>query len=49
MTNYYVNLLKAEKGFEDPRLRYYFNRQVQEVPTGNYLPCEGELGFNFCY
>lgn len=49
MNSYYVNLLKADKGFEDPRLRYYFYRQVMEVPTGDDLPCEGEPGFNFCY
>jgi len=49
MNSYYVNLLKSDKGFEDPRLRYYFYRQVAEVPTGDDLPCEGEPGFNFCY
>jgi len=49
MNSYYVNLLKADKGFEDPRLRYYFYRQVQETPTGDDLPCEGEPGFNFCH
>ncbi len=49
MTSYYVNLLKAEKGFADPRLRYYFYRQINETPTGDDLPCEGEAGFNFCY
>lgn len=49
MTSYYVNLLKADKGFEDPRLRYYFYRQEPSVPTGDDLPCEGEAGFNFCY
>ncbi|MDC6366517.1 MULTISPECIES: SusD/RagB family nutrient-binding outer membrane lipoprotein [Flavobacteriaceae] len=49
MVSYYVNLLKADKGFEDPRLRYYFYRQVAETPTGDDLPCEGEPGFNFCY
>lgn len=49
MNSYYVNLLKDDKGFEDPRLRYYFYRQVEEVPTGDDLPCEGEPGFNYCY
>lgn len=49
MTSYYVNLLKADKGFEDPRLRYYFYRQEPSAPTGDDLPCEGEAGFNFCY
>lgn len=49
MNSYYVNLLKDDKGFEDPRLRYYFYRQVKEVPTGDDLPCEGEPGYNFCY
>lgn len=49
MNSYYVNLLKAEKGFEDPRLRYYFYRQINQVPTGDDLSCEGEAGFNFCY
>ena len=49
MNSYYVNLLKADKGFEDPRLRYYFYRQIAQTPTGDDLPCEGEPGFNFCY
>ncbi len=49
LTSYYVNLLKNDKGFEDPRLRYYFYRQTTEIPTGDNLPCEGESGFNFCY
>lgn len=49
MVSYYVNLLKAEKGFEDPRLRYYFYRQIDETPTGDDLECEGEPGFNFCH
>lgn len=49
MTSYYVNLLKEDKGFEDPRLRYYFYRQEPSTPTGDDLPCEGEAGFNYCY
>ncbi len=49
MNSYYVNLLKADKGFEDPRLRYYFYRQIAETPTGDDLPCDGEPGYNFCY
>lgn len=49
MTSYYVNLLKADKGFEDPRLRYYFYRQEPSTPTGDDLSCEGEAGFNFCH
>jgi hypothetical protein len=49
LTSYYVNLLKADKGFEDPRLRYYFYRQTTEIPSGDDLPCEGKPGFNFCY
>lgn len=49
MNSYYVNLLKEDKGFEDPRLRYYFYRQEPSAPTGDDLPCEGEAGFNFCY
>ncbi|MBD0830702.1 SusD/RagB family nutrient-binding outer membrane lipoprotein [Aestuariibaculum sediminum] len=49
LTGYYVNLLLADKGFEDPRLRYYFYRQIEEAPTGDDLPCEGEPGYNFCY
>lgn len=49
MNSYYVNLLKADKGFADPRLRYYFYRQEPSAPTGDDLECEGEAGFNFCY
>lgn len=49
LVSYYVNLLKADKGFEDPRLRYYFYRQVNEVPSGDDLPCEDNTVVNFCY
>jgi len=49
LNSYYVNLLKGDKGFADPRLRYYFYRQTTEIPTGDNLPCEGKVGYNFCY
>lgn len=49
LCSYYVYSLKDEKGFPDPRLRYYFYRQTSEVPTGDNLPCEGKSGYNFCY
>ncbi len=49
LVSYYVNLLKADKGFEDPRLRYYFYRQVNEVPSGDDLPCTENDVLNFCY
>ncbi|WP_299227452.1 SusD/RagB family nutrient-binding outer membrane lipoprotein [uncultured Psychroserpens sp.] len=49
MNNYYMFLLKDDKGFNDPRLRYYFYRQIEETPTGDDLECEGEAGFNFCH
>lgn len=49
LNSYYVNLLLGDKGFKDPRLRYYFYRQTDLEPTGDNLECEGESGFNFCY
>lgn len=49
LNSYYVNLLLKEKGFSDPRLRYYFYRQTTEEPSGDNLECDGESGFNFCY
>lgn len=49
MSSFYVNLLKQEKGFEDPRLRYYFYRQTNTNPTGDDLPCQGNPTFNYCY
>ncbi len=51
LNSYYVNLLKADKGFEDPRLRYYFYRQTDTEPTGDDLPCEDKpaSAVNFCY
>ncbi|WP_299227363.1 SusD/RagB family nutrient-binding outer membrane lipoprotein [uncultured Psychroserpens sp.] len=49
MNNYYMFLLKDDKGFNDPRLRYYFYRQVEAPPVGDELMCEGDPGFNFCY
>lgn len=49
LNSYYVNLLLNDKGFRDPRLRYYFYRQTDEEPSGDNLECDGEMGFNFCY
>ncbi len=49
LVSYYVNLLKGDKGFEDPRLRYYFYRQIAETPSGDDLPCEDNTVVNFCY
>tara|TARA_B110000967_G_scaffold150233_1_gene154054 strand:+ start:3181 stop:4800 length:1620 start_codon:yes stop_codon:yes gene_type:complete len=49
LNNYYINLLLNDKGFNDPRLRYYFYRQTTTVPTGDFLECEGNPAFNFCY
>ena len=49
MNSYFVNLLKSDKGFADPRLRYYFYRQINEEPTGDDLSCDGNPAYNFCY
>ena len=51
LNSYYVNLLKADKGFADPRLRYYFYRQTNTTPTGDNLPCEDkdDSAINFCH
>lgn len=47
LNSYYVYLLKDDKGFNDPRLRYYFYRQVNSAPTGDNLDCGSNP--NFCY
>lgn len=44
MTNYLMWTMAVEKGIEDPRLRYYFYRQVNDFPTdpadlNNVLDC----------
>ena len=49
MNNYYMYLLKDDKGFADPRLRYYFYRQVNFAPSGDFLECEDDTNVNFCY
>ncbi len=51
LTSYYVYLLKDDKGFNDPRLRYYFYRQTTIVPTNanQFLECDGLPLTNFCY
>jgi len=49
LNNYYMNLLLNDKGFQDPRLRYYFYRQTTEIPSGDFLECDGNPSFNFCY
>ncbi|WP_010520242.1 SusD/RagB family nutrient-binding outer membrane lipoprotein [Aquimarina agarivorans] len=49
MNSFYVKLLLDDKGFSDPRLRYYFYRQVEENPSGDDLPCaDSSLRQNFC-
>lgn len=49
MNNFYMYLLKDDKGFNDPRLRYYFYRQTPTAPEGDFLDCEGDAVINFCY
>ncbi|WP_353778868.1 SusD/RagB family nutrient-binding outer membrane lipoprotein [Winogradskyella sp. 3972H.M.0a.05] len=51
LTSYYVYLLKDDKGFNDPRLRYYFYRQTTIVPTeaNQFLECAGLNLENYCY
>ncbi len=51
LTSYYVYLLKDDKGFNDPRLRYYFYRQTTIIPTeaNQFLECSGLPLENFCY
>lgn len=48
MSNYYMNLLKDDKSTEDPRLRYYIYRQIDEDPEGDFLPCASSA-YPFCY
>lgn len=49
MNSFYVNLLLDDKGFADPRLRYYFYRQIEANPEGDDLPCaDSSLRQNFC-
>ncbi len=44
MSNYYMWTLKDEKNVVDPRLRYYFYRQVTESSTDfQELPCYGTV------
>lgn len=56
-STWYMFQLTEAKGFDDPRARYYFYRQVTSNPTdANLLRCLGELapghylagGFPFC-
>lgn len=49
LNSYYVNLLLNDKGFKDPRLRYYFYRQSPIEPIGDNLVCDGDPVINFCY
>lgn len=51
MTSYYVNLLRKDKGFADPRLRYYFYRQTNTEPEGDNRPCEDNdnIAADQCY
>lgn len=49
MSNDFIYKLKDEKGFEDPRLKYYIYRQTKEDPTNSLLPCEGNSDYDYCY
>lgn len=49
MSNDFMYKLKDEKGFEDPRLKYYIYRQDTSDPTGSLLPCSGDSSFDYCY
>lgn len=49
LNSHYVHLLLADKGFKDPRLRYYFYRQTDEAPSGDNLKCDGKAQYTYCY
>jgi len=48
MSNWYMSNMKDRRVEWDPRMRYYFYRQVEEEPTGDDLPCTGR-GYDYCY
>jgi len=47
--NYFIWLLKDSKELRDPRLRYYMYRQTDTAPAGDFLNCEGNPIYDFCY
>ena len=51
--NNFMWLLKDSKTSSDPRLRYYLYRQIgihpQDDNSGNFLKCENNPIFDFCY
>ncbi|MFV0565309.1 MAG: SusD/RagB family nutrient-binding outer membrane lipoprotein [Flavobacteriaceae bacterium] len=51
--NNFMWMLKDSKSIKDPRLRYYLYRQTnvnpQDDTSGNYLRCEGDPSFDYCY
>ncbi|MFC2090133.1 SusD/RagB family nutrient-binding outer membrane lipoprotein [Bacteroidota bacterium] len=48
MSNWYMSSMKDDPPAWDPRMRYYFYRQIEEDPTGDDLPCTG-LNYDYCY
>ncbi len=49
MANDLMEFMKDSKTVWDPRMRYYFYRQILETPTGDQLPCEGSAQHPICY
>ena len=49
MSNGLMLIMKDSKSVWDPRMRYYFYRQIEETPTGDQLPCEGAATHPICY
>jgi hypothetical protein len=50
MSNWYMNSMGYEKSVTDPRMRYYFYRQVEEAPSDDMLPCESKTDYSgYCY
>ncbi|TBW25876.1 SusD/RagB family nutrient-binding outer membrane lipoprotein [Gramella sp. KN1008] len=49
MSNDFINLIKNTKEVDDPRLRYYIYRQTGDEPSGDFLPCDGRVRYNYCY
>jgi hypothetical protein len=48
MSNWFMASMKDDPPAPDPRMRYYFYRQIEEDPTGDDLPCTG-TGYDYCY
>jgi len=55
LSNGFMNRMLNGKSIKDPRMAYYFYRQVLYDPNdpivagSDFLPCDGDSDFDFCY